>query len=254
MTIPSVIGGAPRVRAPEVMERGRLHVTSMEVRLGGSLVTPTSPAYALYSPTGATVYTATPTITASVMSVSIPALSLPSTLGYGPGYMEEWTCTFGGAAQILRRDAWLARRALHCPVTQADLEQLHPAIAERLRSGSNSIQPQIDSVWADTLLKLHAAGQWPVRIVEPSSLIPYVRDASLAAVFRTLIQTNSAPDSTNERNAQHYAAQAASGWASVSYLVDDDQDGVADSDVKQGPGGVYARAVPPLWQRSRMVI
>jgi len=236
------------------MERGRLHVTTMEVRLAGSLVTPTSPGYTLISPTGATVYTATPTISASVMSVSIPADSLPSTLGYGPGYMEEWACTFGGASQILRRDAWLARRALHCPVTQADLEQLHPAIAERLRSGSNSIQPQIDSVWADTLLKLHASGQWPARIVEPSSLIPYVRDASLAAVFRTLIQANSAPDSANERNALHYESRAASGWASVAYLVDDDQDGVADSDVKQSPGGVYARSVPPVWQPHRRVV
>jgi hypothetical protein len=252
MTIPTDIGASFRVRAPEVYERGRAHATKIEARLGASLVAPSAATFKLLSPTGSTVSTASVTITGSVATATVSAGDLPDTLAFGPGYVEEWTLTIAGVAQIARKDAWLARRALHCPVTQADLEQLHPALGASVRSGSNSVQSQIDSVWADTLGSLYAAGQWPARILEPSTLTRYVRNRALAAVFRSFMVGNAQPGSNNGELAAYYDGEADRAWGAIQYLADDDQDGVADSDERGGPGGPIARSLPPDWTGRRL--
>ena len=252
MTIPTDIGATFRVRCPEVYERGRAHATKIEARLGASLVAPSSGSFQLLSPTGAVVASPAVTITGSIATATVAAVDLPDTLSFGPGYIEEWTLTIGGVVQIARKDAWLARRALFCPVTQADLEQLHPALGASVRSGTGSLQAQIDSVWTDTLGKLYATGQWPARILEPSTLSAYVRNRALAAVFRSFMVGSATPGNNNNELATYYDNEADRAWGSIQYLADDDQDGKADSDERQGPGGPIARSSPPDWYGRRL--
>ena len=57
MPIPGDIGVAFRVRAPQVYERGRQCVVSLEARSGASLVAPTSGTFTLRSPAGVVIVT-----------------------------------------------------------------------------------------------------------------------------------------------------------------------------------------------------
>jgi len=248
--IPSEVGAAFRVRAPEVYERGAVHVTRLEARLAGELVAPASATFVLRSPTGASVSSGSATITASVATFEVPAASLPATLAYGPGYVEEWDVTLStGRVYKPRRDAYLARRALHCPVTQTDLLGSNPELQRALGSAADSFDGWIDEVWADTLIKLRGSGTWPEQIVEISSLAPYVRFAALTAVYRNL-------SISNERYARahdEHKRLAADAWRDVRFSVDHDEDGTPDNAaLLRGAEGVIVRSSAPPMRHRRL--
>ena len=249
MPIPSEVGAAFRVRAPEVYERGAAHVTRLEARLGGSVVTPSAATFVLRSPSGASVASGTATITGGVATFEVSAGSLPTTLAYGPGYVEEWDVTLSGQVYRPRRDAYLSRRALHCPVTQTDLLGSNPELQRALGSAVESFDGWIDEVWADTLIKLRGSGTWPEQIVEISSLAPYVRYASLAAVFRNLSISNERYSRAHDEH-KRLAAEA---WRDVRYSVDHDEDGIPDNAaLLRGPEGGIVRSSAPAGRYRRL--
>jgi hypothetical protein len=231
MPIPSDVGLTFRVRAPEVYERGASHTSRLEARIGGSLVTPSSGTFTLYDDGGTVVYTAAVSISASVATVTVPGASLPSSLAFGDGYHEEWALVVSGSTVTGRREAYMSRKALHCPITQADLEAVHPRLATTMGNAASSLQGFIDEAWADTLVQLVAVGQWPEAVVEPTQLRVFVRELSLYYVFRSLL-----------------TGRAEAAWGSVRFRQDFDQDGVADSEArKSAGGGVVSRNAAPLW-------
>ena len=249
MPIPSEVGAAFRVRAPEVYERGAAHVSRLEARIAGALVTPSAATFVLRSPSGASVSSGAATITGGVPTFETVSGSLPSTLSYGPGYVEEWDVTISGVVYRPRRDAYLARRALHCPVTQTDLLGSNPELERALGSAAASFDGWIDEVWADTLIKLRGSGTWPEKIVEISSLAPYVRFAALAAVFRNLTISNERYARAHEEH-KRLAAEA---WRDVRFSVDHDEDGTPDNAaLLRGPLGNIVRSSAPAGRYRRL--
>lgn len=248
MPIPSDVGHTFRIRAPEVIERGRAHLTRLEARLGGSLVAPSAGTYTLTAPDGTTVVTGAVSIVGSTAQYQIQAGDVPASLGYGDGYSESWDLTIAGVITTGRREAYIARRALHCPVTQADLEALHPRLATTMGSAAASLQGHIDEAWADTLLRLVASGRWPEAVVEPTSLREYVRETALYYVFRSLIGGAGAGDVRYSALADEHKAAAVAAWTAIRYRQDFDQDGLADDETRRGPGGgVVARGGSTPW-------
>ena len=63
---------------------------------------------------------------------------------------------------------------------------------------------------------------------------------------------NAQPGSNNGELAAYYDGEADRAWGSIQYLADDDQDGVAESDERGGPGGPIARSQPPDWYGRRL--
>lgn len=250
MPIPSEIGAAFRVRAPEVYERGAAHVSRLEARLNGEIVTPSAAVTCvLRSPTGASVSSGTATTTGGVPAFETSAGSLPATLAYGPGYVEEWNVEINGTTYRPRRDAYLARRALHCPVTQTDLLGSNPELERALGSAVASFDGWIDEVWADTLIKLRGTGTWPEQIVEVSSLAPYVRFASLAAVFRNLTISNE----RYARAHEEHKRLAADAWRDVRFSVDHDENGTPDNaTLLRGTMGSVVRSSAPAGRYRRL--
>ena len=223
----------------------------MEARSGDSLLAPTEGTFRLRSPTGAVVVEGAVTIASSVAEYAISAGSLPATLTYGPGYIEEWDLKIGGVWHYPRRDAYVARRALHCPVTQADLLADNPELPRHLGSLISSFDGWRDAVWAETLSKLAGLGRWPEAVLEVSSLAPYVRHAVLARIFLNL-NTNT-PGRFEAAMVEHRNL-AAEAWRGVRFHADFDQDGVADSpDMKPAQSAVVLRssARPTMGVRSR---
>lgn len=238
-----------RVRVPEVYERGRAHTSRLEVRAGGGLVAPSAAVFRLYSATGALVTSGNATIEDdSSLSYTVTADLLPSSLAYGVGWREEWACTFDGVVETATREASLARVALRCPVTQADLEALHPQLARTHGTTTPTLDGYRDEAWAETVRRLSSTGQWPERIVEPTSLVSYVRDLTLHYIFRAF----SASATGVERYAslsEQYRLSASSAWSQVRFRQDSDQDGTADKsgDELRSPGaGSATRSHAPL--------
>ena len=231
MPIPSQIGHTYRVRAAVVLARGRAYTTSIETRLGGALVAPSSGTYTLVGPDGATVSTGAISVVADVATYSIPADDLPDTLPYGGGYRERWDLTFSdGTVTVGQRPGYLAREPIYCPTTQADLEQRIPGLASLLGTSTTNLQGFIDLAWADTLERLVMGGQWPDAIVDVDSLAPGVRELALAYTFDAF--ATASPDYADMATRHRQSAEAALGR--IRYRVDLDQDGLADDDRRHG--------------------
>lgn len=248
MPIPTDTGLTFRLRAPEVFERGRAHLTRLEARIGGQLVTPASGVYTLSAPDGSTVVTGAVTVSGNVAQYQVTAGNLPDTLGYGDGYLESWDLVVSGVTHTGRREAYLARRALHCPITQADLEAVHPRLASTMGNAASSLQGFLDEAWADTLGRLVSSGRWPEAVIEPTSLREYVRELALSYVFRGLI---TGAGSGVDRYSSLYEAHRASAsiaWSGIRYRQDFDQDGLADDESRRSPGGgVVSRSGAVPW-------
>jgi hypothetical protein len=248
MPIPSDVGLTFRLRAPEVYERGVAHTTRLEARIGGSLVAPSSGTFTLYDPGGSVVYTGSVTISSSVATITVPALSLPDTLSFGDSYREEWVLVESGRTVTGRREAYVARKALHCPVTQADLEAVHPRLATTMGNAASSLQGFIDEAWADTLVAMVSTGQWPEAIVEPTQLRVFVRELSLYYVFRSLLTGSGVGADRYQALSDEHKGRADTAWAGVRYRQDFDQDGVADDEERKSPGGgIVSRSGAPNW-------
>lgn len=247
MPIPGVDGVSHRVRLPAVLTRGRASVSRMETRLGADLVAPTSGTYTLYSSTGSTVYTGTVTIASSIATITVPALSLPSTLALGDGYREVWALTYsGGSVYDATRPAILARYAVHCPVTQADLHNEYPDIASQINATPTTLQGFIDAAWEDVVRRLLSEGKWPEQIVDVETLVEPVRELAFAKFFRFYSVSSPGTERYSALSDLHANTYRTS-WASVRYRPDIDGDGNADGTQRIGAQGIIRMNAPSFY-------
>jgi hypothetical protein len=234
-----------------VLERGRSATVRIEDRLGASKVAPVSGTVTLYGPDGATIATPTVSIVSSVATATISSGDLGATLGYGEGYRLVWTLTYsGGSTQIATQPAILARWALQCPVTQADLEALYPGLPSSLRTADGTAQSFIDEAWAACIRKLLADGRWPDAIIDVDQLHEPVRHAALAMMFR--FQAAAGVTGAGDLADKH-ERMATTAWAGVRVREDGDQDGVADTQNRRGLTFAISRGGATVYRYARGV-
>ena len=151
---------------------------------------------------------------------------------------------------------YIARRMLHCPVTQADLEAVQPRIGTLVGPAVADLQGYIDEAWAHTLARLVSAGRWPEAVAEPTSLRPYVQARSLYHVFRSMMTAAQGAGADRYTALTEHWGKAADGeWGNIRYRVDTDQDGVVDSLDRQGAAQVMRRGVSSWYgHRTRRVV
>ena len=242
MPIPSSVGHTYRVRAPVSYARGRAVTASIETRLKADLVAPTSGTYTLRDSAGNAIIDAQPVVvTGSKATYPITAGELPATLGYG-SYREHWRLTHpGGVVTEGARTAYIVREPLYCPVTQQDLEDEVPGFSTLMsNTDTDDIQGWIDGAWADTLRWLESEGRWPDDVVDAHSLFSYVRHAAFFKAFSAMSIANARyrEDADKSERLMHVAQ------SQVRYRVDEDQDGVADSEERHSASQVIRRARP----------
>lgn len=246
MPIPTETGAAFRVRIPAVLVRGATSPTKLEPRLGADAVGSAPATYKLLAPDGSEVASGSATVTSGVLSYTVPALDLPATLGFGSGYREVWTVTVSGVVQTATRPAVLARYPLHCPVTQADLENEYPDIARTLRISAESAQGFIDAAWEDTVRRMLQDGMLPESAVDVDALVGPVRNLALAKLFR-FKSSEKQPGSREEALASHHEQAYRADWTRMRTRTDLDQDGNADSEDRVGMLGVISRGSPSAY-------
>lgn len=243
MPLPASQGHTFRNRLPVVVQRGRETVVRLESRLGASKVAPSSGTYEFRSPTGTILQSGSVTIDSDVPQFTVSASSVPSTLAYGEGYTIVWGLTYDGVVTDVRQIAYLARYDLHCPITQADLEQIYPNIAGLLGSDASDLQGFIDDAWSDSVRSLANDGRWVAQIVDADSLAELVKHKALAAFFRysTVVAQNEGHRFAYE---EHKAA-AITAMTNLRFHVDTDEDGHADDTGLHGPPSVVRRSIAP---------
>lgn len=246
--IPSDIGAAFRLRLAAMLVRGRDSRTTLEPRLGADAVGASPATYTLLGPGGAVlVDAAEATVTDGVVSYTVPASVLVSTLAFGPRYREVWSVTVAGVPCELTRPAILARYALHCPITQADLELDYPDLADTFRMTPDNLQGFIDAAWEELIRKMSQAGVWAATVVDGQDLADTVRNMALHKLFR--FRSVEGGESDRRLSDDHKAAADAA-WSSFTTRLDLDQDGEADSDQRESlvhavhPNGAPTTSLP----------
>lgn len=213
--------------SPVVLVRGRTQVSSVQALLDGVAVVPTVGAYKLVAPDGQIV--AEPIVTlAATSTVSVLAVDLDSTWPFGLGYTERWTLTLGGVARTVRRQAIVALYELHPPVSELELtDGEYPDLAQQLGSHGSTLQPFMDTTWAECLRYLFRKGYETDIITEPSDVYDWYRHATLARTFKALLAFQ---DNQRWRDLWVYHRdEAAAAKSGLSFAgPDDNRDGVPD--------------------------
>lgn len=233
-----------RFIGPEVLQKGATNPITCPVYHGGALVAPTGGTVTLYSGAGATLHSASVTVSGSIATASL-AGSVTSSLTPADDLRLEWALSFSGdaAATIFTRSAVLALRRLHPVITDADLLRRHSDLTERRPSTESSYQDYIDEAWAQIEGRLIAAGNRPWLILNQEALRPAHLALALALVFEDF--ASGGPGSTEWERAARYRAEWDSEWNALRLTYADPTSGTdPDPGTKKG-------ARPPVFLMGR---
>lgn len=231
---------SPRLTTRAYLERDRPTVLTAPVYYGGAIVAPTLGTVSIYDASNnAVVSAAAVTITASVATYTLAAASVTSS-AYGAGWRVEWSLTMPDTyTHVYRQSASLVRVKHACPITDADLLDLHPDLASYYPSGQTSYQRQIGAVWEDCQSWLERGGRRPYLITDASALRPWVRAAALHIVCQMHAGDG---DETNKwaRLADMYGAAAITERDSLTLEYD-------ETDAGRSSATERAATRPTLW-------
>ena len=243
-----------RVPYPDVIERGRQQVVSLEVYRDGSLVAPTEAGSTLtiYTPSGTKlVDAAAVTVTASIARYTIAAATVPTTLDTGEGYLQVWSLVMpGGEVRAFHREMAIAVRRLSPSVSVEDLEAEYPTIGAQFYGTSATLQGFVDEAWGRVGRKLISRGILTYQIVSTESTVEAHREGALwlALKFLHFAQGGSTSSRWEALSDKHAAAYVAA-LGSINFTQDQDGDGLADSSSRKSAAAVvHVNAAP----RSRL--
>ena len=238
---------SPRIVAPDVLQRATAQTVEMQVYLAGELIAPSAGTFQLLKPDGSVaIAAAAVTVTNDVAQYAIGAGDLPASLALSDGYIELWALTVGGESLMVRREAALSKYPLHCPVADVDfISGEYPDITESLGQYSNgSLQGFIDEAFAQIVGRLWNTGQWPDLILSTSALRQPLRELVMHLVMKFLFRKTSG-DSRFERLMDLHWERFNGAYDRMTFKLDTDQDGTADSDDRDSASKVVHRNVPP---------
>ena len=177
-----------RIRATEILERGKSQTTRLEVYENGAQLVPTSGTYTMREPDGETkvVDEVGLTIESDGTATYVHSSSqLAETRPLGEGYIQEFTLVISGVTYTFRRLAALARRRLYPTVTDEDLTELYTDL-ENLRPASiSSYQKFIDSAWNEILRRTKQNGScYTYLVLSPESFHDALLNLTLAKIWR----------------------------------------------------------------------
>lgn len=230
-----------RFALPELIERGTANTLRCPVYDDGVLSAPSSGTVSVYEGSIARVDAQSVTVTSSVATYSwTPA----TTIGLGEGWRVEWALVMpDGKTHTYRNEAALVRRRLYCPITNADLYDLVPALDPASPSPITSltaaqISSRIEQAWEELQRRLLAKGNRPNLVVNAYAFTTAMVELSLARLFEGL------PTHMNQVWAQRGAAHRAryeAAWLDVSLLYAEGDTETADPRRRRGAG------VATLW-------
>ena len=244
MPIPSDLGRSYRVRLPSVLSLSEDTVARLESRLGASEVAPASGTYTLMSSAGAVVVTGAVVMSGDTPTFTVSAAALVAAdVVQGVGLREVWELVYSAAPLnvTVTVPAAVAKYPLHCPVTQADLEGLYPDLGGMLGASASDVQLWIDGAWTAILRRMLSEGRYPAEVVDTESLVQPVTELALADMFRHFGLTSPRYQDAATEHREAYSVA----WAGVTFRIDTDGDGIADSQTRTAGSGIIRRNRAP---------
>lgn len=233
-----------------LLERGRAQTSRLAVYRDGVQVVPSSGTYKLFGPSGAELVSMAATFAGDgTAEAGLTAPQLGATLAYGEGYHEEWTLTIAGVVRSFRRMVVLSRFELHPPVSEVQLVGAeYPDLVTNLGNFGQTLQPYIESTWAELLRLLARYGTWADILVEPSDVFDLHRHMVFERVFRSLFKMQEGNERWRELWLFHRDEMRAT-REGLKVQVDRDRNGLADS---LGMESVVKSVHPNVPPRRRM--
>lgn len=237
---------SPRIVAPDVLQRETAQTVEMQVYLAGELIAPSAGTFQLLKPDGSVaIEAAAVTVANDVAQYAIGAGALPATFDLSDGYVEIWSLTVGGESLVVRREAALSKYPLHCPIADVDfVSGEYPDIVDSLGEYAGSLQGFIDEAFAQIVERLWNTGQWPDLILSASALRQPLRELVMHLVMKFLFRKTSG-DSRFERLMDLHWERFNGAYDRMTFKLDSDQDGTADSANRDSASKVVHRNVPP---------
>lgn len=222
-----------RFLLPDYIVRGQENVLSCPVYRDGALVTPASGTGTVYNSTNTVVHSQTVSITGGIASITIPALTLPSTLSLESGWRVEWALIIDGVSHPIKNKAHLVRSELYPVVTDADLfrrvSSLNPAGSAPI-SSLTDFQDYLDEAWVVIVGRISGQGPLPYLIMEPTALREPHLLLTLALIFEDF-ETRLTEQYTEK--AATYRERYEASFSTLKFEYDSDQDGRSDGPRKR---------------------
>lgn len=211
---------------PVLYERGRAVVTTLPVYRDGELVVPTAGTLTVVDRYGTLVLTGTVTVPVDRASAS---MTIPTTTGYGEGYVERWTLTLDGIVRSFRRSCVVARFEVAPPLGEAELLQRYPELLVDVSGFSTTLQPWLDSAWSFVVRRLVSRGDFVDIVVDSSDLYEWYENEALSRIYAAIWRAGGNQGERLKTLWDYHAGQSKAMETGLRVTVDRDRDGNADS-------------------------
>ena len=173
------------------------------------------------------------TVTAGAPSSYTLAAASTSGESLAADWLEVWTLVIDGTSHTFSRPAFLVRRPYRHVLTQADVTELHPELADRETAGTLDLDQYIQAADAVVRRDLIKKGNRPELVFDTWALLDAHRAKVLELVFRA--DSQSVGDGRYAELADYYAQAYRDEWGTISFTYDDDEDGtIDDNDDRRG--------------------
>jgi hypothetical protein len=218
---------------PDELQRGVTQTLSLTVYDDGTGATKTATSGTVSIYAGSRKVIDEATVSAGNPSTYSLAASSTSTESLAGDWLEVWSLVIDGATQVFSRPAFLVRRPYRHVLTQGDVTELHPELADRETAGTLDLDGTIQAADAVVRRDLIKLGNRPELVFDVWALLDAHRAKTLELIFRADAQ--SVGDGRYRELADYYAEQYREEWGRVSFTYDSDQDGVIDdTDARRG--------------------
>ncbi len=242
-----------RKTVPNVLQRGRTQVITLEAYRDGVLVAPTvaGSSFQLLGPDGtAQVGPKDITVVDEIATVQILATEIPDddTTELSELYQGRWALVMpDGTTRTVRREAAIARFLFHPNVADIDLiEGEYPDLLTFLGDEhGKTVQPFIDAATRHVLRKLWASGQWPDLMLTSDAFYEPIRQFALFRIFKWLFRL--VPGNNRwERLMDHHDSEFNKAWTAFTSRIDYDHDGLADDRGRRAASTVIHKNAGPF--------
>ena len=229
---------APRIRVPQMIQRGKTQIVELIIYRNGAEVTPTGATYQLLDEDGTEIIsTSSASIVGNKIQYTISSSVVPQTMTLSDGLFELWEVEIDGLDYTFQRPAYLCRRPLYPCISDIDLEASYSDLENLLPdSYTDGWQRYIDEAWVRIIERLRQLGNLPYLITEPQALRSSHLELALALIWRNM---HSSLGQSNGRYLDLYRESMKSyeyNFKMISFRYDMDEDGRADDVEKRKAG------------------
>jgi len=229
---------APRIRAPQLIQRTKTQLVSLDVYRDGAKIDFTSGLYSLQDQTGKFILEdQNVNKVDSSAQYTIAASQVPSTTTLSEGWMETWKITIGSTQYTFKRLAYICLSPIYPVISDIDLTTLYPDLSNLLPTGESSWQKWIDESWFQVLNRIRIAGRLPYLIMDPHALREPHINLCLSLIWRALHSALGQSEGRYLDLAREHERAFERTFSSMNFRYDEDEDGVMD-DPYERTGGV----------------